>query len=177
MRITSRHTVMIAAIALSSAAALSACSSSSDASSASPAASVEASVAATPTPSYSLVPDSSVDLCAAVPASDVESIIGVAPGAQTAAPGTCVYADISLEMAVFPAEQYDAAVKTAKSGDPDVLTIDDITGVGDQAVYMTQKDKNVVFAVQGSYAVVTQGPNLDQTQLSDLANAIFTAVG
>ena len=113
-----------------------------------------------------------------MPAADVQTIIGVDPGAATANPGTCDYADVSLEMAVFPAAQYEAAVKTAKSGDdPDVLTIDEITGVGDQAVYMTQKDKNVVFATQGDYAVVVQGPNLDQTQLSDLANAIFTAIG
>ncbi len=138
------------------------------------AASVEASVAASAEASASAA--EMPDLCAAVPADQIASIIGSDPGIGAGGGGVCLYDDVQLTLGVAPAEEYDAALESAKA-DEKVDTVEDITGLGDRAVYIVQSDAvNAVLASQGDFVAVVQGP-FSEDQLSSLIAAIYGALG
>ncbi len=111
-------------------------------------------------------------------AADIKAIIGADPGVGTApTPGVCVYNDVNLTLGAFDVNEYDAAVADGKS-DPSTVSVKEISGVGDAAVYGTDTDpnNNGVIAKQADIAVAVSGPGSEQ-ELADLATALLAAIG
>ena len=91
------------------------------------------------------------DVCTLLSAADIAGIIGKDPGVGTPGDGVCIYDSVKLNLGIAPADLYETALDSAKSDDQ-VAGIKDIAGIGDAAVYVTQKDDaNAVLAKQGRY--------------------------
>ena len=186
MRIAHRSTLALAATVVAAAAVLTACGGSSSTSSSSSAAAATPSEMASETPSDAaseMASDTASpvaldvpDVCAAAPADTIATIIGTDPGAPTAGTGSCVYEDVKLQIGVVAGDSYDASLESMKS-DPETASVEDISGIGDHAVYGTQTDgTGAVFAVQGDWAVVAVGP-FDEDQLSSVVTTVLGAIG
>lgn len=180
MRSSHRRAVAVAAIAIAAAASLAACgSSSSTEGSSAPAAS---EVASSPAASDDASPpaDSSgpaaPDVCAAVPADQIATIIGGDPGAPTPGTGVCSYPESKLVLIAQPAGTFDQTAKTIAT-DPQTASSEDAAGVGVKALYFTAEDGSaLVIADGGTYVVIVQAPK-SKEELSNLANALLAALG